>query len=181
MVDSLPENIRIGVIHVAIGGIRIEGYMQEKVDKYRKTAPKGIQAALTLYDNDPYERLITLARKAQNDGVVKGVLMHQGESNIDDKKWAKKVKKVYKRILKDLNLKAKDVPLLAGEAVRADGKGVFIGMNKQIDRLPKTIPTAYVISSDGCTNGPDNVHFDAAGYREMGRRYAQTMLRLLKK
>ena len=181
LVDSLPENIRIGIIHVAIGGIRIEGYMQDKLAKYRKKAPKGIQAALTLYGNDPYERLITLAREAQNDGVIKGILMHQGESNAGDRKWAKKVKTVYNRMLKDLKLEAKDVPLLAGETVQADGKGVFIGVNKQIDRLPKTIPTAYVIPSDGCTNGPDNLHFDAAGYREMGRRYAQTMLRLLKK
>ena len=134
-----------------------------------------------IYGNDPYERLITLAREAQNDGVIKGILMHQGESNVGDRKWAKKVKEVYNRMLKDLELEAKDVPLLAGETVQADGKGVFIGVNKQIDRLPKTIPTAYVIPSDGCTNGPDNVHFDAAGYRELGKRYAQTMLRLLKK
>lgn len=181
LVDSLPENIRIGVIHVAIGGIHIEGYMQDKLGKYRKTAHKWIKTALTYYDNDPYERLITLARKAQNDGVIKGILMHQGESNTGDKKWAKKVKKVYTRILKDLNMKAEDVPLLAGEVVQADGKGVFIDMNKQIDRLPETIPTAHIISSYGCTSGPDNLHFDAAGYREMGRRYAQTMLRLLKK
>ena len=182
LVDSLPENIRIGVIHVAIGGIKIEGYMQDKLDKYRKTAHVGIQRALTFYyDNDPYERLVTLARKAQQDGVIKGILMHQGESNLGDSKWARKVKKVYKRLLSDLNLKAEDVPLLAGEVVQADGKGVFIDMNKQIDRLPRKIPTAYVIPSEGCTSGPDNMHFDAAGYRELGKRYAQTMLRLLKK
>ena len=27
LVASLPENIKIGVIHVAIGGIKIEGFM----------------------------------------------------------------------------------------------------------------------------------------------------------
>lgn len=181
LVDSLPEDIRIGVIHVAIGGIRIEGYMQDKVDKYRKTAHVSIQHALTFYDNDPYGRLVTLARKAQQDGVIKGILLHQGESNMGDPKWARKVKKVYKRLLSDLHLKAADVPLLAGEVVQADGKGVFIGMNKQIDRLPKKIPTAHVVPSDGCTSGPDNLHFDAAGYRELGKRYAETMLRLLRK
>ena len=74
---------------------------------------------------------------------------------------------------------AADVPLLAGEVVRADGKGQCIAMNKQIQELPQTIPTAHVISSEGCTNGPDRLHFDAAGYRELGRRYGQEMLSLL--
>ena len=36
-----------------------------------------------------------------------------------------------------------------------------------------------VISSEGCTNVPDRLHFDAAGYREFGRRYGQEMLHLL--
>ena len=27
LIENLPENIRVGVIHVAIGGIRIEGFM----------------------------------------------------------------------------------------------------------------------------------------------------------
>ena len=38
---------------------------------------------------------------------------------------------------------------------------------------------AHVVSSDDCTNGPDNLHFDAAGYRELGARYADKMLSLL--
>ena len=53
-------------------------------------------------------------------------------------------------------------------------------MNGWIDLLPRTIPTAHVVSSDGCTNGPDRLHFDAAGYRLLGRRYAEVMLPLLK-
>ena len=30
MIANLPEHIKVGVIHVAIGGIRIEGFMPEK-------------------------------------------------------------------------------------------------------------------------------------------------------
>ncbi len=32
---------------------------------------------------------------------------------------------------------------------------------------------------EDCSNGPDRLHFNAEGYRELGRRYGQKMLRLL--
>ena len=95
-----------------------------------------------------------------------------------DKEWPNKVKGIYDNLLNDLNLKAEEVPLLAGEVVNADQKGACAGMNTIIDELPKTIPTARVISSRGCSSRPDHLHFTAAGYRELGKRYAETMLSL---
>jgi hypothetical protein len=71
------------------------------------------------------------------------------------------------------------VPLLAGETVNADQGGICAGMNKIIATLPQMIKNAYVISSAGCTDAPDNLHFDAAGCRELGKRYAAKMLALL--
>ena len=179
MIETLPSNIRVGVIHVAIGGIRIEGFMPDQIKEYVKTAPGWMKGMLEAYGNNPYERLVTLAKKAQKDGVIKGVLMHQGESNTGDPEWAQKVQTVYDNLLGDLQLKPEEVPLLAGEVVQADGQGQCIAMNKQIDELPKTLHTAHVVSSTGCSNGPDKLHFDAAGYRELGRRYGEKMLTLL--
>ncbi|MBQ3701015.1 MAG: acetyl xylan esterase [Prevotella sp.] len=179
MIETLPENIRVGVIHVAIGGIRIEGFMPDQMETYVKTAPGWMKGMLEAYGNNPYERLVTLARKAQQDGVIKGVLMHQGESNMGDPEWARKVQSVYDHLLGDLQLKPEEVPLLAGEVVQANGEGQCVAMNKQIDALPQTLHTAHVVSSTGCSNGPDKLHFDAAGYRELGRRYGEKMLSLL--
>jgi len=179
LTENLPENIRVGVIHVAIGGIRIEGFMPDEIPNYIKTAPGWMIGMLKAYNDNPYERLVTLAKKAQKDGVVKGVLMHQGESNTGDPEWANKVQNVYDHLLGDLQLKPEEVPLLAGEVVQANGEGQCIAMNKQIDELPKTLHTSQVISSTGCSNGPDKLHFDAAGYRELGRRYGEKMLELM--
>ena len=53
-------------------------------------------------------------------------------------------------------------------------------MNNIIDKLPGTIPTAHVVSSKGCTVAKDHLHFDAAGYRELGKRYAAEVLPLLR-
>ena len=179
LVASLPADKKVGVIHVAIGGIHIEGFMPDSIANYVKKAPSWMKGMLEAYGNNPYERLVTLARKAQHDGVIKGVLMHQGESNTGDPTWANKVQKVYDRLLGDLQLKPEEVPLLAGEVVQAGGEGQCIAMNKQIQALPKTLHTAQVISSDGCTNLADKLHFDAAGYRELGCRYGEKMAQLL--
>ena len=180
LVASLPENIKIGVIHVAIGGIDIKGFLPDSIDNYVKTkAPQWMKGMLAAYDNNPYKRLVTLAKKAQKDGVIKGILMHQGETNTGDPKWAGMVKQVYDNLCGDLQLKPEEVNLYAGNIVQAGGKGVCIGCKKQIDELPQTLHTAQVISSDDCTNGPDRLHFDAAGYRELGCRYGEAVARHL--
>ena len=179
LVVSLPENIKIGVIHVAIGGIDIKGFLPDSIQSYIKRAPNWMKGMLEAYDNNPYQRLVTLAKKAQKDGVIKGILMHQGETNTGDPKWAGMVQQVYDNLCGDLQLKPEEVNLYAGNIVQANGEGVCIGCKKQIDELPKTLHTAQVISSDGCTNGPDKLHFDAAGYRELGCRYGEAVARHL--
>ncbi len=179
LVNSLPENIRIGVIHVAIGGIDIKGFLPDSIAAYVKKAPSWMKGMLEAYDNNPYQRLVTLAKKAQQDGVIKGVLMHQGETNTGDPKWAGMVQQVYDNLLGDLQLKPEEVNLYVGNIVQAGGQGVCIGCKKQIDELPQTIHTCQVISSDDCTNGPDRLHFDAAGYRELGCRYGEAVARFL--
>ncbi len=179
LTENLPQNVRVGVITVAIGGIHIQGFLNDSIKAYVKRAPGWMKPMLAAYNNNPYERLVSLAKKAQQQGVIKGVLMHQGESNTGDPKWAGMVQLVYDNLLGDLKLKPEEVPLLAGEVVQANGEGLCVAMNKQINELPQTLHTSQVISSKGCSNGPDRLHFDAAGYRELGRRYGERMLELM--
>jgi len=68
---------------------------------------------------------------------------------------------------------------LAGEVLNADQKGACASMNAIIATLPQTIPNTYVISSAGCEGIADHLHFNAAGYRELGRRYGEMMLSIL--
>ena len=118
LVASLPENIKIGVIHVAIGGIDIKGFLPDSISSYvEKKAPGWMKGMLEAYGNNPYERLVTLAKKAQKDGVIKGILMHQGETNTGDPKWAGMVKQVYDNLCSDLQLKPEDVNLYVGNIV----------------------------------------------------------------
>ncbi|MFC1490282.1 sialate O-acetylesterase [Candidatus Latescibacterota bacterium] len=179
LVEKLPENVRVGVINVSIGGCKIELFDKVNYEEYVSSAAGWLKNTAAIYDSNPYQHLVDMAKLAQNDGVIKGILLHQGESNMGEADWPMKVKGVYDNLLADLNLTADEVPLLAGEVVHADQGGVCAGMNEIIATLPQTIPTSHVISSAGCTDGRDNLHFNPEGYKELGTRYAQEMLSLL--
>ena len=179
MVAALPSDIKVGVVDVAVGGIAIEGFLPDKsqVDAYLKTTENWLQNTAKEYNSFPYQRLVDMARKAQESGVIKGILLHQGESNNGQQQWLQKVKLIYETLLGDLNLKAEDVPLFAGETVGADVGGTCSLHNTVIAKLPSVIPTAHVISSVGCPCANDNIHFTVSGYRTMGKRYAYEALR----
>jgi len=179
MVANLPKNITVGVINVAIGGCKIELFDKDNYQAYTETAPSWMKNMIKEYDGNPYGRLVEMAKLAQKNGVIKGILLHQGESNTNDTLWTKKVKVVYDNLMKDLKLNPKKTPLLAGETVNADQKGACASMNKIIATLPETIPNSFVISSAGCPSIDDHLHFTVSGYRELGKRYAVQMLSIL--
>ena len=179
MVANLPANIRVGVVNVSVAGCAIELYDKNNYQTYAATAPSWMVSIINAYGGNPYQYLVDMAKLAQKDGVIKGILLHQGESNVGDAGWPSKIKAIYNNLLADLALKADSIPLLAGELVNADQNGACASMNPIIDKLPQTLSNSYVISSAGCTDTTDNLHFNAAGYRELGKRYGLKMLSLL--
>lgn len=179
MVANLPENIKVGIINVAVGGCKIELFDQDTYQTYSETVPGWMKGMIEAYDGNPYKRLIDMAKLAQKDGVIKGILLHQGEANTGETTWPSKLKKVYENMLSDLNLRAENVPLLAGGVVPADQNGQCAVMNDIIAKLPETIPSSHYIPSDGCPQIGDGLHFTAEGYEMLGYRYASKMLQLL--
>ncbi|HBG57741.1 MAG TPA: sialate O-acetylesterase [Porphyromonadaceae bacterium] len=182
MTAVLPSHIRVGVINVAVGGCKIELFDKDNYQDYVSTSPGWLKNMVAEYDGNPYQRLVDMANVAQQKGgIIKGILLHQGESNTGDKEWPQKVKKVYDSLLEDVGLPPNSIPLLAGEVVHADQEGVCASMNEIIQTLPEVIPYSYVISSAGCKAGPDRLHFSSEGYRMLGERYAKQMLVILNK
>lgn len=179
LVAKLPPTIKVGVVNVAVAGCKIELFDPDHYQDYAATAPGWMKAMIAAYGGNPYARLLAMGREVKKAGVIKGILLHQGESNTNDPAWASKVKLIYERLLQDLDLNAAEVPLITGEVVNADQQGKCAAMNQTIDALPKTIPTAHVVSSAGCACRKDHLHFTPEGYRELGRRYAAVVLPLL--
>ena len=178
MVENLPDSIMIGIINVAVGGCDIRLFDKDIYQNYDSTYKESwFTSKVANYGGNPYKYLIELAKLAQKDGVIKGILLHQGETNTGQTQWLSYVKKIYDDMINDLSLKADSVPLLAGELL-STGDNCCSGMNAIINRLPETIPTAHVISSAGCI-GQDKAHFNSEGYRKIGRRYAIQLLSIM--
>lgn len=178
LASSLPDDVRIGIVKVCVPGCKIELFQKGTFQSYIADERDWMKNIVRGYDDNPYQYLVDMAKEAQKHGVIKGILLHQGESNTGDKDWPAKVKSVYDDLIQDLGLDPQTVPLLVGEMVHADQGGRCASHNEIIQTLPQTIPTAHVVSSAGCTTD-DKLHFNSEGSREFGDRYAKVMLTLL--
>ena len=181
MVEKTDSKIKVGVVVVAVAGCSIKLFDKDNYKSYISTAT-ATQSWMTGYINqyggNPYGRLIEMAKKAQEDGVIKGIIFHQGETDAGDGNWPSAVKKVYDNIIKDLGL-GSDIPFLAGEVLRS---GVSKGANNNIAKLPQQSKNFYVVSSEGFNQAlgdGQNVHFTAQEYRDFGKRYAEKMIEVL--
>lgn len=182
MVERLPANQRVGVVKLGISGTKIEVWDKDAFRDYLAALPASDAWKTRLaneYEGNPYAYLVKLAKIAQRDGVIKGILLHQGESNFQDEAWPQKVRKIYLDLMRDLQLDPKNVVLLAGEVVHADQQGEKANANRIMQALPAALPNSYVISSAGIPCNPDHLHFTADGQRELGRRYAERMLAVM--
>ena len=131
LVENLPERVKVGIIHVAIGGCHIETFLPDSIGNYvARRAPDWMKGILAAYDNDPYGRLISLAKKAQKDGVIKGILVHQGESNTGQKDWPQQLDRVYGNILRDLGLRR-----VSGSLAGLCKHGLLLVMNNGWNRV----------------------------------------------
>lgn len=178
MLQNLPSDKRVGSIIVAVDGCAIDVFHPDYDDAWvAKDLPDWQRNEVNCYGGKPLERLLTLARKAQADGVIKGILLHQGETDAYNDTWLQKVKGLYEYLLRELKLEAADCPIIVGETVDSTYNGVCAHAIPTIDRLPQWIPTGYVVSSKGCPPMDDNVHFSRDGYITLGKRYAYAALK----
>lgn len=178
MVANLPDSISVGVISVAVDGCSIKMFDEDVCKTYIKGQPSYMTSAAAAYGNNPYRHLVDLAKKAQQQGVIKGILIHQGETDTGDDTWGQYVHRIYTRMLDELGLKETEVPLIAGQALRSEYGGVCSGQINLVNKLKNAVPNSMVATSEGCKGG-DQYHFDSEGYRTIGRRYAQRMLKYL--
>jgi len=176
MVEQLPSGIKIGIVPVAVSGCGIALFDKVNYATYAASAPSWMKDIINSYGGNPYARLVEVAKLAQKEGVIKGIIFHQGESNTNNTEWKNKVAEVIKNLKQDLQLG--DVPFLAGELLASPG-ACCSSHNVEVNKLPLLIPNAHVISSADL-QGTDPAHFTSASYREFGKRYAKKMIELLK-
>jgi len=156
------KEVKIGLIPCAVGGTPIRRWQQQ---------------------GDLYQAALKRAKIAQKDGVIKGILWHQGENDSGKEETAK----IYEQQLhamvnawrKDLN--GGNIPIVVGEMGRFYKRAKFKHVvDAALMALPGKMKHAAWVSAEGLNHKGDVVHFNAAGYRELGKRYAAKMQALLK-
>ncbi len=155
------KKIKIGLIPCAVGGSPIRVWSPDSV--YLKPFR-------------PYDDAITRTKIAMKQGVLKGIIWHQGESDnnpADATVYMSKFKELIERFRYDLNIPG--LPFVAGE-IGYFKTGILI--NNIIDSLPALVPMTAVVSAKGLTDKGDQTHFDTKSARELGKRYAKEMLKL---
>ena len=182
MVDSLP-GVTVGIIPVAIGAVSIRAFDKDQYESYFRGDGKDIMSWgwPKDYDNNPPGRILELAKKAKEVGVIKGFIFHQGESDGTDDNWRRTVYKTYKDVIDALGLDENEVPFVAGELLQ-EGNNCCGSKNGGIAQLKNNFKKFGLASSKGLQgNGKDPYHFGRAGVIELGKRYCSEMLKLIDK
>ena len=176
LVEKLDPQIKVGVVVVAIAGCSIVAFDSPLDQGYMSTQAGWFKDIVKDYGDDPYQRLVEMAKKAKEDGVIKGIIFHQGETDEGDSEWPGKVKKVYDRLVKDIGLD-ENIPFFAGEVPY---EGSSKGTNNNIRKLPSQSKNFYLVSAEGL-NDLDmmRIHFSSQGYRDFGKRYAEKVMEVL--
>lgn len=125
-----------------------------------------------------YNEAISQTKKAlKTGGVLKGIIWHQGESNTSRyKKYMGQLTELIEALRTDLNMP--NIPFVAGQ-LSAD-KPQRKDFNQMILELPTKVKYTGVVTTEN-TSTIDSTHFDSASQRLLGKRYAEAMIKLLKK
>jgi len=156
------KKVKIGLIPCAVGGTPIRRWQQK---------------------GDLYQKALKRAKLAQKDGVIKGILWHQGESDSGKEETAK----IYATQLHAMigawrkDLGSESIPVVVGELGQFFKSAKYKGtVDAALKSLPGKVKHTGWVSSQGLKHKGDAVHFDAASYREFGKRYATKLQTFIK-
>ena len=127
-----------------------------------------------------YNEAVRRTKIAQSNGMLKGILWHQGEGNSRSADtYMEKLKSLVENLRADLGMP--DLPFIAGQVFYdAETKPHTQQINDVIASLPDTVSNTGYASSNGLTT-TDNTHFDLKAMKLFGERYAVEMLKLQNK
>ena len=124
-----------------------------------------------------YQEAVSRSRIAMKSGTLKGILWHQGESDIKEYNlYPGKLESLVSALRKDLGVK--DLPFVAGEL--SEDKPGRMAFNRMLVALPGKISHFSVVSIKGLTTF-DSTHFDSKSQRILGERFATEMINLQKR
>jgi hypothetical protein len=203
MVENTDPDIKIGVMMVAVSSLSLNCWHPDP-EKYTKSlyvrnaiagdtssgdaATRWITGLILELAPDGllFNEMVRLGHVAMDEGVLKGIIMHQGEGgtgvpNTPADGWPLMLKEIYDALLESWGMVPGDIPLVAGETFTGETEW-DIGKYKILD-LNKYYPGKfYAVEAAGLERYPgDQYHFNVASKKTLGERYADKILELLYK
>lgn len=162
------KDVVIGLIPAACGGSSITTW-----------EPGGYH---TQTQSHPYDDAMDRTHIAIQDGTLKGILWHQGESDSKpgfSEFYEMRLRNLIERFRKDLGNPS--LPVVIGQLGQFEAKPWThhrIIINDAHESVARDTPLVSFVSSDGLTPKDDIIHFDSPSLREFGKRYAKAYLLL---
>lgn len=180
LLDSFSKTIaetakgkRIGFVTVTLPVSPIIAFDKQNYRNYvSNVTVESNKKALEKYDNNPYGKLVSMARSAQNKGIVKGILLQQDGIDNYNEAWLKCMRRIYYDIVGDLSLDSTKVPLLIGEVGRAEYGGKYAAANETYGKMHKVLQYSFVVSSANCPLADNKIYYSKEGLENLGRKFA---------
>lgn len=150
----------VGLIHAARGGRSMRELSKGGRDNTDR-APN-------------YDNLIKKIKFAQEQGEVKAMLWHQGESDTGNRNYINELNKLVTDVRTDIGIA--DLPLFVGEL------GRYVnwtdGFNRMIQDVESKIENCKLISSKGLMHRGDELHISGYSVNTFGCRYLDAYLKM---
>jgi hypothetical protein len=159
LLKNIPSNIQVLIVHTAVGGSNIRQWIDDSTHRNVK-----------LLTN--FKEKVAIA---QHYGTIKGILWHQGESDATDKRiplYNQHLQILFNEFRKYIG--DDQLPILLGElGAFSKQPTAFEAINTVIRNYPNQDPQSSFIYTSDLQHKGDSLHFNSAGQRSMGERYAK--------
>jgi hypothetical protein len=168
IIAAKNPGISIGLIPAACGGSPIATWAPGKAWEQTKS--------------HPYDDAIARAKRAMQDGTLKAILWHQGESDSNPKAAAeheKSLEELITRLRTELN--APDLPFIIGQLGRFPAKPWDQNretVNAAHQAVAKKMKNVRFVPADNPNSIGDNLHFDTPTLRTFAKGYAEAYLQI---
>ena len=161
---SISKEISIGLVPCAVGGSSIEQWLYDS----------------TFRNVQLYTNFKTKVEEAKKSGILKGILWHQGESNAGIKShplFKSRLKQCITAMRADCG--SKSLPFYAGllaSFLKINEFPKSKEINENLRSLSQELKNFYIIETKDLKPKADTIHFDSASQREMGKRFARSVV-----
>ena len=164
LIKKIPDSVSILIIPTAIGGSSIRQWLGDSVFRNVK-----------LFSN-----FLSKVAIAKQNGIIKGILWHQGESDANEKNIPLHKERLHLLFSKfRAEIGNNELPVLLGELGSfSNNPSDFNLINKAIHDYAAEDKNSRVISTKDLKDKGDHLHFDSEAQRTMGKRFANAYLSL---